>query len=127
MSGRPSSSRRISAIRACCACCAATALTEEPAFSKLFPAERWARVRVTLADGRMLASEPARARGNPENPLADDEMLAKYRALAEPVTGAVDVLRIEALVQGLVGDAAALPALLDLLLAAPRAAVERAG
>ena len=105
---------------------AATALTEDAAFSKLFPAERWARVRVTLADGRTLVSEPARARGNPENPLADEEMLAKYRALAEPVLGAVRVLRIEALVHALADDGAALPALVDLLLSAPRPAVERA-
>ena len=98
---------------------AATTLTEDAAFSRVFPAERWARVRVTLADGSVFISEPSRARGNPENPLADDEMLAKYRALAEPVVGAVDVLRIEALAQALEGDAAALPALLDLLLAAP--------
>ena len=104
----------------------AMTLTEDADFSRRFPAERWARVRITLADGRTLVSEPARARGNPENPLSDDEMLAKYRALAEPVLGRRGVLRIEALVHALAGDAAALPALLDLLLAAPRPAVERA-
>src|SRR5947207_4526801 len=51
-------------------------LTEDATFSRRFPAERWARVRITLADGRVLTSEPARARGNPENPLADDELRA---------------------------------------------------
>ncbi len=56
-------------------------LTEDAEFSRRFPAERWARVRITLADGRTLASEPACARGNPENPLADDELHAKvFRA-----------------------------------------------
>ena len=40
-----------------------------PEFSDRFPAERWARVRITLGDGRALVSHPARARGNPENPL----------------------------------------------------------
>jgi 2-methylcitrate dehydratase PrpD len=39
-------------------------LTVDEAFSRRFPAERWARVRVTLADGRSLASQPACARGS---------------------------------------------------------------
>src|SRR6185437_1600664 len=33
-------------------------LREEPDFSRRFPAERIARVRITLADGRVLVSEP---------------------------------------------------------------------
>ena len=40
------------------------ALTELAEFSHRFPAERWARLRVTLTDGRTLTSEPARARGS---------------------------------------------------------------
>ncbi len=67
---------------------AATTVDEDHAFSDRFPAERWARVRITLQDGRALVSNPARARGNPENPLSDDELRAKYRELAAPVLGA---------------------------------------
>ena len=66
---------------------AAIELAEDAEFSARFPAERWARLRITLADGRTLVSEPARARGNPENPLSDAELLDKYRALATPVLG----------------------------------------
>jgi len=94
----------------------AITLTEDPAFSRLFPGERWARVRITLADGRTLVSEPARARGNPENPLPDDEMRDKFRALAEPVLGPARTSRIDVLVQTLTDDDAALPALVDELL-----------
>jgi len=95
-------------------------LTEDVAFSRRFPAERWARLRITLADGRTLASEPARARGNPENPLTDADLTAKYRSLAAPVIGEVRAAQIEAIVASLATDAAALPLLLDTLLdAAP--------
>ncbi len=73
-------------------------------------------MRVTLADGRTLVSEPARARGNPENPLADDELRRKYRALAEPVLGSERAARIEQAVGSLAADHEALPALLTELL-----------
>lgn len=104
----------------------AITLTEDAAFSRLFPAERWARVRVTLADGRMLVSAPARARGNPENPLADDELHDKYRALADPVLGAARASRIQRLVDALAQDDAVLPALVEALLSGRPAALEPA-
>ena len=93
-----------------------TSLTEDAGFSSRFPAERWARVCLTLRDGRTLTSEPARARGNPENPHTDDELRDKYRALAEPVLGARRTARIEQAVGALARDSAALPALIDELL-----------
>lgn len=91
-------------------------LTEDATFSTLFPAERWARVRIRLADGRVLESAPARARGNPENPLSDDELQRKYSALAEPVLGAPRASRIERAVHELSAAGASLPVLLDELL-----------
>jgi 2-methylcitrate dehydratase PrpD len=91
-------------------------LVEDAGFSRCFPAERWARVHVTLADGRSFVSEPARARGNPENPLREDELRAKYRELATPVLGAERAARIERAVGALAAGDDALPALLALLL-----------
>src|SRR5260370_30323695 len=96
------------------------ALAEHDEFSKRFPVERWARVRVVLADGRSLVSEPARARGNPENPLSEDELRAKYRELATPVLGAERAARIERAVGALDDDDNALPALLTILLSSTR-------
>ena len=94
----------------------AMTLAEDAGFSARFPAERWARVRITLADGRTLVSEPARARGNPENPLSDDELRRKYRAFAEPVLGVARARRIERSVDALAVEREALPALVaDLL------------
>jgi len=98
---------------------AAIELAEDAEFSARFPAERWARLHVTLADGRSLASEPARARGNPENPLSDDELLDKYRGLATPVLGPLRTARIESLVATLTTDGRALSQLLDAVLESP--------
>ena len=97
----------------------AIVLTEDLDFSRRFPAERYARVKIALRDGRELVSDPARPRGNPENPLDDAELREKYRALAEPVLGAPRTARIAELVAslGLVEDA--LPKLVDQLLSPP--------
>jgi len=96
----------------------AMTLTDDAEFSRRFPAERWARVRISLRDGRTLISEPARARGNPENPLPDIELRAKYRELSEPVLGQRRSAHIEALVDDLAGAGPALAALADELLSA---------
>lgn len=101
----------------------AIVLVEDPDFSRRFPAERWARLHITLADGRTLVSEPARARGNPENPLSDAELIEKYRALATPVLGPARATRIEATVGSLATDPAALALMLDALLEAAPADV----
>jgi 2-methylcitrate dehydratase PrpD len=95
---------------------AVTTAVEDAGFSDRFPAERWARVRITLRDGRTLVSHPARARGNPENPLSDEELLAKYNELATPVLGAERAMRIARAVSHLALDPAVLPALIDDLL-----------
>ena len=95
---------------------ACVALREDRDFSSRFPAERWARVRIALGNGHTLVSQPARARGNPENPLSDDELLGKYRTLAIPVLGEARSSRIENGVEALAFDATALRALREDLL-----------
>ncbi|RTR02427.1 MmgE/PrpD family protein [Halomonas nitroreducens] len=60
---------------------------EDATFNARFPAERWATARLHLGDGRVLESVPCEARGNPHNPLSDDELSAKFHALADPVLG----------------------------------------
>jgi 2-methylcitrate dehydratase PrpD len=93
-----------------------TTAREDAEFVRRFPAERWARVRISLRDSRQLVSTPARARGNPENPLSDDELRAKYRELATPILGAERTMRIERSVDNLAADPAALLTLQDALL-----------
>ncbi len=94
-------------------------LRDDPEFSRRFPAERWARVRITLGDGRALVSQPAQARGNPEKPLDDTVLRGKYRELAQPVIGARRTAAIEELVDGLAARSGTLPALVEELLAPP--------
>ena len=90
------------------------ALAEDKAFSQRFPNERWARVTIALTDGRTLVSEPARARGNPENPLSDDELDAKYFALAEPALRADRAAKIANAVRSLARGGALAPLLAEL-------------
>lgn len=95
---------------------AATIAVEDVEFSRRFPAERWARVRIALSDGRQFVSQPMEARGGPDNRLTDDELSRKYRELAEPVLGPARTARIEHCVRAIAEDAGALRALLDELL-----------
>lgn len=66
---------------------ASVRLVESEAFDRLFPAERWARVRLYLNDGREFESEPCQAPGDFDRPLDDVVFDTKYRTLAEPVLG----------------------------------------
>ena len=91
-------------------------VVEVEEFSRRFPAERWARVRIALRDGRVVLSSPAQARGGPENPLSDADLVEKFRTLAHPVLGPVRAGRIEALVHALSDDERACDALRDELL-----------
>ena len=79
-------------------------LTEDHELSRRFPAERWARVEIGLKNGRAIRSEPAEARGDPENPLSDEELREKYFALAAPVLGQPRAEHIEQLVNALPDD-----------------------
>jgi 2-methylcitrate dehydratase PrpD len=95
---------------------AATMPVEDVEFSRRFPIERWARVRIALADGRVLVSQPAQARGGPENPLSDGELRDKYRQLATPVLGEKRAARVERAVDMLAIDRSSLSTLFaDLL------------
>jgi 2-methylcitrate dehydratase PrpD len=91
-------------------------LAEDPALSSRFPAERHARVSVTLRDGRRLMSGDCVARGSAENPLTDAELRGKYDAYAAPVLGPARAARIAAAVAAL-ADGGPIDALLDDLLA----------
>jgi len=62
-------------------------VTECDEANAAFPADRLARVRIGLADGRRLATGLMKATGDPEAPLSDQQMFDKFSGLAEPVLG----------------------------------------
>jgi len=55
---------------------------ETDQYNAVFPAERWAHAEIELKDGRTLKSDPSIARGNPENPLTDEELIEKFYTLS---------------------------------------------
>ncbi|MEM9203606.1 MAG: MmgE/PrpD family protein [Actinomycetota bacterium] len=80
---------------------AALTVTEDDAYNTAFPAQRFARVAFTLADGRRVESADHEAPGDPHTPLADDDVIAKFHAYADPVVGGERASAIRAAVDGL--------------------------
>jgi len=64
-----------------------------------FPSRRSAEVTVALRDGRRFSHYQPTRKGDPDAPLTDAEVTAKYRELSEPVIGedAADHLLVEIL------------------------------
>lgn len=91
-------------------------LRECEAFSRRFPAERWADVEFELDDGRLLRSEPHTARGDPGCALSEAEIADKFRDLAIPVVGVVRADAINAAIIKLAAGPQALDQLCELLL-----------
>jgi 2-methylcitrate dehydratase PrpD len=67
----------LAALRAC------VTVAAEPGFTRAYPTHYGAAIRVTLADGETLRESVPDALGDPENPLAEDAILAKARMLME--------------------------------------------
>jgi len=63
-------------------------LIADPALTAAFPKQRAARVAITLDDGRTVEAFAPYRRGDPEAPLSDAELDAKFTELAAPVIGA---------------------------------------
>jgi len=59
-----------------------------------FPALRAARVSVTTRDGRVRSHRQPTRRGDPDFPLSDGEIEAKFHMLADPVIGAAAATEI---------------------------------
>ncbi|QLE76319.1 MmgE/PrpD family protein [Streptomyces rectiverticillatus] len=62
-------------------------IRESATMTKAFPEERRADVRLFLVDGRSLSSGPTVATGDPENPLSDPALDAKFLDSAAPAIG----------------------------------------
>ena len=62
-------------------------LIEDEGYNEVFPAERWAHVRIQMADGTEILSEPHEAIGDPHKPMSKTQFHDKYMNLCEPVWG----------------------------------------
>ena len=58
---------------------------EDDTFNARFPAERWARATLKLKSGETLVSAPAQARGDPETPFTEREIIEKFFLIAGDV------------------------------------------
>ncbi len=76
-------------------------ITEEDQFNHEFPARRMARVVLVSKDGQRYQSKVTEARGDPEEPLDDNEIRNKYHHLADLPLGIRRANKIETLVQQL--------------------------
>jgi len=57
----------------------------DPEIDGLFPAVKRAIVRITTTDGTVYEEQVDHAKGSPENPMSDEEIVAKFRANAAGV------------------------------------------
>ncbi|OGO18847.1 MAG: hypothetical protein A2Z14_15180 [Chloroflexi bacterium RBG_16_48_8] len=60
----------------------------DPEIDALFPKVKRARVTITTKDGRSKTAQTDFAKGTPENPLGDDEIVAKFKANSAGVISA---------------------------------------
>ncbi|TIU85749.1 MAG: MmgE/PrpD family protein, partial [Mesorhizobium sp.] len=75
-------------------------VNEAAKHSDRFPAGRWADVQIETVDGRQLESGDVHARGGPEAPFSEDDIVAKYIEFASPVLGST---RAAAIRDGILG------------------------
>ncbi len=66
---------------------ARTAVTVDDVLDAGYPQARGARVRVVLRDGSTIEELRTTRKGDPDDPLTDDELRAKFDELVEPVLG----------------------------------------
>jgi 2-methylcitrate dehydratase PrpD len=73
----------------------ATEIVDSDHYTKISARQRWADVTFYLEDGREIQSEPNTPRGDPGDPLSDQEISAKFHLLANPVIGEKWAVAIE--------------------------------
>lgn len=71
-------------------------VAEDAEFAAAYPRKRQARLTVTLADGRRLEHHQAFRKGDPEAPLSDPELIAKFEELAGSVADPADAAALGA-------------------------------
>ena len=73
----------------------ATELVETDHYTRISTRQRWADVALFLKDGRFVQSEPRTPKGDPEDPLSDKEIRAKFHLFADGILGSARADAIE--------------------------------
>lgn len=60
---------------------------EDPAFTAMTPSQRPARVRLHLRDGSQRETTVTGSKGDPDQPMSDEELQIKFQNLVQPVVG----------------------------------------
>jgi 2-methylcitrate dehydratase PrpD len=81
-------------------------LREVPAHSAGFPAVRRADAAIVLHDGTRLDVRDVGARGDPDVPLSQDEIDAKFSSLSQPLLGAAGTARLRQALARFLGNPA---------------------
>ena len=97
----------------------ATEIVESDHYTEISTRKRWADVTLYLGDGREIQSDPYTPRGDPEDPLTDQEISTKFHLLADGVIGKGRADQIESMVPNVGCDRFDLETLLDLIYPAP--------
>ena len=96
-----------------------TRMIEEPRHEERYPVGRWADVVLRLRDGRTLHSGDIHARGGPERPFSEADIIEKYMEFSSAVVGSARAALIRDAVLGLTDPAARFADLTKHLFAAP--------
>ncbi len=65
----------------------ATTIVESEHYTKISTGKRWADVTLYLTDGQVLKSRPYTPRGDPDDPLPDEEISAKFHLFTDRILG----------------------------------------
>jgi 2-methylcitrate dehydratase PrpD len=95
----------------------ATEIVDSDHYTKISTRQRWADVTLYLQDGREIQSKPNTPRGDPEDPLSDEDISTKFHLLSDPVIGEKRATTIEQRVNQVDDSDFDLEHLLELVLA----------
>ena len=73
----------------------------EPEYEALRPSRNPARIRLEFKDGKEISEEVMNARGDPLDPLSEQEIIDKFFKLTEPVVGRETPRKIVDMIYGL--------------------------
>ena len=71
-------------------------IQSDPELTRAYPRKWPARVQIVLKDGQRLSAENEYPKGDPENPLSEEEVIGKFKSL---VAGVIPSPRVETLIE----------------------------